>query len=55
VILVPRALGITETEGARVILGEEVENRIYVQGVIVDGDRGVLLAGRDDSALIIES
>jgi len=26
----------------------------YVRGVIVDGDRGVLLTGRDDSALIIE-
>jgi hypothetical protein len=27
---------------------------IYVREVIVDGDRGVLLTGRDDSALIIE-
>jgi hypothetical protein len=26
----------------------------YVRGVIVDDDRGVLLTGRDDSALIIE-
>ncbi len=45
------------------ILAEEVKNEIsdgatpystYVRGVIVDGDRGVLLTGRDDSALIIE-
>jgi hypothetical protein len=27
----------------------------YVRGVIVDGDRGVLLTGRDDGALIAES
>jgi hypothetical protein len=26
----------------------------YVRGVIIDGDGGVLLTGRDDSALIIE-
>ena len=26
----------------------------YLRGVIVDGLRGVLLTGRDDSALIIE-
>jgi hypothetical protein len=26
----------------------------YVRGVIIDGDRGVLLTGRDDSALTIE-
>ena len=47
----------------RSILAEEVKNEIcdgatpystYVRGVIVDGDRGVLLTGRDDSALIIE-
>jgi len=51
------------TEGSRSILAEEVKNEIYdgatpyttyVRGVIVDGDRGVLLTGRDDSALIIE-
>jgi hypothetical protein len=51
------------TEGGRSILAEEVKNEIfdgatpyttYVRGVIVDGDRGVLLTGRDDSALIIE-
>jgi len=44
-------------------LAEEVKNEIYdsatpysiyVRGVIVDGDRGVLLTGRDDSALINE-
>jgi hypothetical protein len=47
----------------RSILAEEVKNEIYdgatpystyVRGVIVDGGRGVLLTGRDDSALIIE-
>ena len=51
------------TEGRRSILAEEVKNEIYdgatpystyVRRVIVDGDRGVLLTGRDDSALIIE-
>ena len=51
------------TEGSTSILAEEVKNEIYdgatpystyVRGVIVDGDRGVLLTGRDDSALIIE-
>jgi hypothetical protein len=26
----------------------------YVRGVIVDGDRGVLLTGRGDSALVVE-
>jgi hypothetical protein len=26
----------------------------YVRGVIIDGDRGVSLTGRDDSALVIE-
>ena len=26
----------------------------YVRGVIVDGDRGALLTGRDDTALITE-
>jgi hypothetical protein len=29
-------------------------NSTYVRGVIIDGDRGVLLTGREDSALIIE-
>jgi hypothetical protein len=51
------------TDGSRSIPAEEVKNEIYdgatpystyVRGVIVDGDRGVLLTGRDDSALIIE-
>ncbi len=51
------------TDGGRSILAEEIKNEIYdgatpystyVRGVIVDGDRGVLLTGRDDSALIIE-
>jgi hypothetical protein len=51
------------TEGVRSILAEEVKNEIfdgatpystYVRGVIIDGDRGVLLTGRDDSALVFE-
>ena len=51
------------TEGSTSILAEEAKNEIfdgatpystYVRGVIVDRDRGVLLTGRDDSALIIE-
>ena len=51
------------TEGTRSIRAEEVKNEIYdgatpnstyVRGVIVDGERGVLLTGRDDRALIIE-
>jgi hypothetical protein len=51
------------TEDGRSILAEEVKNEIYdgatpyttyVRGVIVDGDRGVLLTGRDDSALLTE-
>jgi len=51
------------TEDGRSILAEEVKNEIYdgatpyttyVRGVIVEGDRGVLLTGRDDSALVIE-
>jgi hypothetical protein len=51
------------TEGGRSILAEEIKNEIYdgatpystyVRGVIVDGDCGMLLTGRDDSALIIE-
>jgi hypothetical protein len=51
------------TEGGRSILAEEVKNEIYdgatpyttyVRGVIVEGDRGVLLTGRGDSALVIE-
>ncbi len=42
---------------------EEIKNGIYdgatpystyVRGVIIDGDRGALLTGRDDSALVIE-
>ena len=51
------------TAGGRSVLAEEIKNEIfggatpystYVRGVMVDGDRGVLLIGRDDSALIIE-
>lgn len=51
------------TNGGRSILAEEVKTEIfdgatpystYVRGVIIDGDRGVLLTGRDDSALVIE-
>jgi hypothetical protein len=45
------------------ILAGEAKNEVfdgatpqttYVRGVIIDGDRGLLLTGRDDSALIIE-
>jgi hypothetical protein len=45
------------------MLAEEVKNEIfdgatpytaYVRGVIIDGDRGVLVTGRDDSAVLIE-
>lgn len=52
----------TEDDG-RSILAEELKNEIfdgatpystYVRGVIIHGDGGVLLTGRDDSALIIE-
>jgi hypothetical protein len=52
----------TDDAGRR-ILAEEVKNEIfdgatpystYLRGVIIDGDGGVLLSGRDDSALIIE-
>ncbi len=51
------------TEGGRSILAEEVKNEIYdgatpystyVRGVIIDGDRGVLLTGSGDSALVFE-
>jgi hypothetical protein len=51
------------TDGLRTIVAEEIKNEIfdgatpsstYVRGVIIDGDRGVLLTGRDDSALITE-
>ncbi|MGZ5396938.1 MAG: hypothetical protein ACXWEI_16260 [Mycobacterium sp.] len=47
----------------RSILAEEVKNEIfdgatpystYLRGVIIDGDGGILLTGRDDSALITE-
>jgi hypothetical protein len=51
------------TEGGRSILAEKVKNEIYdgatpystyVRGVIVDCDRGALLTGSGDSALVIE-
>jgi hypothetical protein len=51
------------TDGGRSILAEEIKTEIfdgatpystYVRGVIVDGDRGVLLHGRNDSAVIVE-
>jgi len=47
----------------RTIIAEEIKNEIfdgatpystYLRGVIIDGDGGVLLTGRDDSALITE-
>lgn len=51
------------TEGDRSILAEEVKNEIfdgatpystYLRGVIIDGDRGVLLTGKGGSATVIE-
>jgi hypothetical protein len=51
------------TDGGRSILAEEIKNEIYdgatpstsyVRGVIVEGDRGVLLTGRGDTAVLIE-
>jgi hypothetical protein len=51
------------TENSRSILAEQIKNEIfdgatpyttYVRGVIIDGDRGTLLTGRDDSALVTE-
>jgi hypothetical protein len=51
------------TDGDRSVLAEEVKSEIfdgatpystYVRGVIVDGDRGVLLTGSGDSAVVIE-
>jgi hypothetical protein len=50
-------------DGGRSTGAEEVKNEIYdgatpystyVRGVIVDGDRGVLLTGSGDSALVIK-
>ncbi|MCV7300373.1 hypothetical protein H7J93_12105 [Mycobacterium barrassiae] len=47
----------------RSVVAEEIKNEIfdgatpystYLRGVVIDGDRGVLLTGRDGSALIIE-
>jgi hypothetical protein len=61
--LIPVELAPEWTEDGRSIPAEGVKNEIYdgatpystyVRGVIVDVDRGVLLTGRDDSALIIE-
>ena len=51
------------SEGGRSILTEKVKNEIYdgttpystyVRGVIVDGDRGMLLTGSAGSAVVIE-
>jgi hypothetical protein len=51
------------TESGRSILAEEVKNEIYdgatpystyVRGVIIDGDRGVVLTGSGDSAQVFE-
>jgi hypothetical protein len=51
------------TEGGRSILAEEVKNEIYdgatpystyVRGVIIDGDRGVVLTASGDSAQVFE-
>lgn len=50
-------------DGTRSVLAEEIRAEIYdgvtpattcVRAVVVDGDRGVLLTGRDGSALVIE-
>jgi hypothetical protein len=50
-------------DGGRSILAEEVKNEIFdgatpysthVRGVVIDGDGGVLLTGRDDNAAVIE-
>ena len=50
-------------DAGRMIVAEEVKNEIfdgatpystYLRGVIIDGDGGVLLTGRDDIALITE-
>ena len=49
--------------GGRMVLAEEIKTEIfdgatpystYVRGVVIDGDRGVLSTGRDDSAIVIE-
>jgi WD40 repeat protein len=37
-----------------VVSGHAPWGTTYVRGVIIDGDRDVLLTGREDSALIIE-
>jgi hypothetical protein len=50
-------------DGGRTVVAEEIKKEIfdgatpystYLRGVIIDGDRGVVLTGRDGSALIIE-
>jgi antitoxin component of MazEF toxin-antitoxin module len=50
-------------DGGRSVVAEEIKTEIfdgatpystYVRGVMIDGDRGVLLTGRDGSALVIE-
>ena len=52
------------TDGSRSILAEQVKNEIfdgatpystYVRGVVIDGDGGVVLTGRDDSAVVTEA
>jgi hypothetical protein len=52
----------TDDDG-RMILAEEIKTEIfdgatpystYVRGVIIDGDRGMLLTGKDDIALVVE-
>jgi hypothetical protein len=49
--------------GGRMVLAEEIKKEIfdgatpystYVRGVVIDGDRGVLLTGRDHSAIVTE-
>jgi hypothetical protein len=59
----PRRYGATWADGGRSFLAEAVKTEIYdgatpystyVRGVIIDGDRGVLLTGSGDSAVVIE-
>lgn len=51
------------TEGGRAVLADEVTTEVFdgatprstqLRGLIVDGDRGVLLTGRDGFAVIVE-
>jgi hypothetical protein len=52
--LIPVELAPEVSASLRVVKDRATPYSTYVRGVIVDGDRCVLLTGRDDSALIIE-